>query len=151
LQITNIADKNGSLRLSPGPLSLADRDRERGGGRSGEAAVSLTAEHNICEINNYCSSIFFLCSLQLLIEREGWDRCGRVAAVWLTAAAITVKFVEINIFNSKKWQISMIKLTFFTVPFALPASRSSSIAAGDAGWGGAAVWLTAAAVPENVG
>jgi hypothetical protein len=44
-------------------------------------------------------------------------------------------------------QISINKLTFFTIPFAFPAARMSSMAMGEVEWGGAAVYLTAEAMP----
>jgi len=92
----------GSLCLSPGPLSLADCDRERGGGGSGESAVSLTAEPNIREIINYCDKIkhistifahlfsvlFALSAASSRSRRLCVMRVGE-AAVWLAAAAIS--------------------------------------------------------------
>jgi hypothetical protein len=51
-----------------------------------------------------------------------------------------------NIFDIKKWQISIISAHLFTILVAFPADLNPLIAAGDVGWGGAAVCLTAAAV-----
>ena len=55
---------------------------------------------------------------------------------------------EMNVVENKKHHISNNKTHLFFVSFAFPAARSLSKAAGVVGRGGAAVWLTAAAVPS---
>ena len=52
-------------------------------------------------------------------------------------------------FCCQKMQIFINKTHLFSVPFAFPAARMSSMATGVVGLGGAAVWLTAAEVPSH--
>ena len=71
------------------------------------------------------------------------------AAVWLTAAAMPGACVRFECFQSQKTHISMNNTHLFTVPFAFSAALGLSRGAGAVGLGGAAVWLTAAAVPPR--
>ena len=52
-------------------------------------------------------------------------------------------------FCCQKMQIFINKTHLFSVPFAFPAARMSSMATGVVGLGGAAVWLTAVVVPSH--